>query len=284
MTFCPTVKATFAAMAALSMLALHASAATPSKKPAIAASNTKKVAPRTPKRRSPRRRSPARRFRCRAAGRLRLPAAPMSRRPRSHQPHRSSPRRLPRCRSFRPRTFQAPQCPAPSSPRHRSRPRCPPASPRNPVALAAAPVAAASGEDIAAVKKAVDFLRAGKATAATETEKSISNPVARKLIEWLVLRADNGDAGFGRYAAFIAANPSWPSINLLRKRAEGALWEERRAPATVLSFFDATRPTSAKGRLALARALLTTGERGEAEASCARRGARMPCRTTSSPR
>ena len=35
---------------------------------------------------------------------------------------------------------------------------------------------------------------------------------------------------FARYAAFIAANPSWPSIGLLRRRAEAMLWNERADP------------------------------------------------------
>ena len=37
---------------------------------------------------------------------------------------------------------------------------------------------------------------------------------------------------FSRYAAFIAANPSWPSIITLRRRAEAALWEEQVDPQT----------------------------------------------------
>lgn len=130
--------------------------------------------------------------------------------------------------------------------------------------LAAMPATTASAEDIAAVKKAADLIRSGKTDEATKVEKSISDPLAHKLVEWLILRGDDG-AGFDRYAAFIFANPSWPSIALLRKRAEGALWEERRDPATVRAFFAAARPASAKGRLALARVQLAAGERREAE-------------------
>ena len=39
------------------------------------------------------------------------------------------------------------------------------------------------------------------------------DPLARKLIEWTILRAEDDDVGFDRYAAFIAANPSWPHID-----------------------------------------------------------------------
>ena len=140
----------------------------------------------------------------------------------------------------------------------------PPERARVPSRLVAAPPTTASAEDIAAVKKAADFIRGGKTDEATKVEKSISDPLARKLVEWLVLRTDDG-AGFDRYATFIFANPSWPNVALLRKRAEGALWEERRDPGTVRAFFAAARPVSAKGRLALARAMLAVGDRQEAE-------------------
>ena len=95
--------------------------------------------------------------------------------------------------------------------------------------LAAAPVS----DDLAAVKQAIDLMREGKPGEATGIKKSIDDPVARKVVEWLILRHPNGDAGFGRYAAFIADNPSWPGIGLLRRRAEGRLWQERSESATV---------------------------------------------------
>jgi soluble lytic murein transglycosylase len=110
-----------------------------------------------------------------------------------------------------------------------------------------------SGE-LAAVKQAIDLMREGKTGEATRIKKSIDDPVARKVVEWLILRHPSGDAGFGRYAAFIAENPSWPSIGLLRRRAEGRLWQERSEAATVRRFTGA-QPTSGKGRFALARAM-----------------------------
>ena len=63
-----------------------------------------------------------------------------------------------------------------------------------------------------------------------------------------------------RYAAFIAANPDWPSAALLRRRAEARLWQEqqRRGHRTRLH---GDRPTSAKGKFALARVLLAEGDR-----------------------
>jgi soluble lytic murein transglycosylase len=127
-------------------------------------------------------------------------------------------------------------------------------------AVAAAPL---SG-DLAAVKQAIDLMREGKTGEATGIKKSIDDPVARKLVEWLILRHPSGDAGFGRYEEFIADNPSWPGIGLLRRRAEGRLWQERSEVATVRRFTGG-QPASAKGRFALARVLLAEGDRDGAE-------------------
>jgi soluble lytic murein transglycosylase len=88
--------------------------------------------------------------------------------------------------------------------------------------------------------------------------------VARKLIEWVLLRQPGSAAGFERYAAFMRANPDWPSMPLLRQRAEARLWQERRDAATVRRFLNG-EPTSASGRLALARGLLSEGDRDGAE-------------------
>ena len=122
---------------------------------------------------------------------------------------------------------------------------------------APAPTAAASplSGDLAAVKQAIDLVRKAKTGEATGIKKSISDPVAQKLVEWLILRHPTGEASFGRYAAFIADNPSWPSIRLLRRRAEGRLWQERSDAVTVRRFTGG-QPASAKGRFALARVLL----------------------------
>jgi soluble lytic murein transglycosylase len=139
------------------------------------------------------------------------------------------------------------------------------AAPALPVNAPAPTVAAAplSG-DLAAVKQAIDLMREGKPGEATGIKKSIDDPAARKVVEWLILRHPSGDAGFSRYAAFIADNPSWPGIGLLRRRAEGRLWQER-SEATTVRRFTGGQPASAKGRFALARVLLTEGDRDGAE-------------------
>jgi soluble lytic murein transglycosylase len=114
--------------------------------------------------------------------------------------------------------------------------------------------------DLALVKEAIDLAREAKTEEATDIRNRIADPAAQKLVEWFILRHPATTATFSRYAAFIAAHPQWPSAALLRRRAEARLWEQRSDAATVRGFI-ADRPTSAKGKLALARVLLAEGDR-----------------------
>jgi peptidoglycan lytic transglycosylase len=114
--------------------------------------------------------------------------------------------------------------------------------------------------DLAAVRDAIDLTRKAKISEATAIEKTIADSASRHLAEWFTLRNAESDANFSRYAAFIADSPGWPSMPLMRKRAEAALWQERGDAATIRSFIG-DHPTSAKGRFALARVLLAEGDR-----------------------
>jgi soluble lytic murein transglycosylase len=128
----------------------------------------------------------------------------------------------------------------------------------------ARPAAASLPPDLAAVKQAIELMRQLKPNE-VERATSIGDPVARKLVEWVRLRHPDREAAFERHAAFIRANPDWPSIPLLRRRAEARLWQEGGGADTVRRFFGEKQPTSAVGRLALARVLLGAGDRAGAE-------------------
>jgi soluble lytic murein transglycosylase len=120
--------------------------------------------------------------------------------------------------------------------------------------------AAPPSGDLAAVRNAIDLARRAKTSEATAVEKTILDPAARKLVEWFILYHPDADASFSRYVAFIADNPDWPSMVLMRKRAEAWLWQEHGEAANVHRFLD-HEVISAKGRLALARVLLAEGDR-----------------------
>jgi soluble lytic murein transglycosylase len=132
--------------------------------------------------------------------------------------------------------------------------------------FAIAPNTATSAAEIALVKQVIEATRKGNEVVADVAEKSITDPVARKLAEWVVLRSDNTRPTFQRYANFIDANPSWPHAPLFRRRAENALWNDKLDDGSVRNFFANRQPTTAKGRYVLARALLAQGNRVAAEA------------------
>jgi soluble lytic murein transglycosylase len=170
------------------------------------------------------------------------------------------------------RTSTAPLALAPAAPATVSavsleaRPtRAPAMRPSPPFALAATSMT--SPMDLGAVKQALDLVHKNRQDEATGLEASISDPLARKLVEWAVLRSEDGSNDFSRYAAFIAANPSWPSITTLRRRAEAVMWQEHADPQATIAFFAAEPPHTTKGHFALARALLAQGDRAGAQAT-----------------
>ena len=131
--------------------------------------------------------------------------------------------------------------------------------------MAMSSTSSTSKVDAETLEQVIEFVRNRKPLDATQLTASISDPVARKLAEWVILRSDNNGAPSDRYKAFITENPSWPSLSFLRRRGESALWDDKRDDATVLAFFNGEQPISAKGRFMLARALLTRGDRPSAE-------------------
>ena len=133
---------------------------------------------------------------------------------------------------------------------------------------------------LAAVKQALDLVAHDKLADATAAEKSLADPVAQKLVEWALLRRGEREINFQRYDAFITSNPDWPGIPLFRHRAETRLWNGHPDAATVRRFF-AHQPTSAPGRLALARFLMGEGarERAEREVRAVWRSLPLPAET-----
>ncbi len=159
---------------------------------------------------------------------------------------------------------------APPSPSPNIAPAAPPAPTRGTPRKPSAPAAVASTlttpqADLDALGNVIELARKGKTTDATETLATITDPTARKLGEWVILRSDGNGVNFERYRAFINGNPSWPSQVVLRRRLEGSLWDQNREDGLVLGWFDNETPISAKGKLVLARAFLNRGDRRAAE-------------------
>ncbi len=110
------------------------------------------------------------------------------------------------------------------------------------------------------LKQALQLVQQHKFNDAAALAISIDDPMAQRLVKWALLRNSDNPAAFDEYNSFIQANSDWPSVPLLRRRAEARLWQERRDAATVRRFVGA-QPASVYGRLAIARVLLGEGDR-----------------------
>jgi soluble lytic murein transglycosylase len=84
----------------------------------------------------------------------------------------------------------------------------------------------------------------------------------RDVIEWQRLRA--GDGRLGEYEDFLARNPDWPGLTLLREKGEEAVARSD-DPARVIRWFTAGPPRTGAGAVAYVRALLAEGRVAEAE-------------------
>jgi soluble lytic murein transglycosylase len=122
-----------------------------------------------------------------------------------------------------------------------------------------------SQADKQTLENVIELIRKRKPDDATQLAAGIEDPVAKKLSEWLILRSDSNNATVERYRAFLTQNPSWPSQTFLRRRLEAALWDDKREDAAVWAWFENQSPVSAKGRFALAKAMIARGDRSNAE-------------------
>jgi soluble lytic murein transglycosylase len=157
---------------------------------------------------------------------------------------------------------------APAAPAVAPATRQPAASPpprKTSVPAAIAATSSTSQADTEALENVIELVRKRKPADATQAQAAISDPVARKLAEWIILRSDDNGASVERYRAFLTANPSWPSQTFLRRRLEAAMWDDRRDDATIWAWFEEESPRSAKGKLSLARAMIARGDRANAE-------------------
>ena len=87
--------------------------------------------------------------------------------------------------------------------------------------------------------------------------KKIDSPVGLKLIDWLRLRASDGE--FHEFHEFLNLNPDWPGLALLKSKGEYKLSKDISTTDTI-KYFENTFPSSGKGSLMLANSLSIIGE------------------------
>ena len=131
------------------------------------------------------------------------------------------------------------------------------------VAIAPTRDHALSADDSAKLRESIADAAGGRIGEAKALRDKISDPAARKLVDWYLYRGGYGTASEVR--AFLDANPAWPDRNLLTQRAEEALFSAQASPREVKAFFASGQPRTAVGYAALAGALLADKEQDKAK-------------------
>lgn len=110
------------------------------------------------------------------------------------------------------------------------------------------------------VSKAIDHAVSGKHTKAQALKSKMSDPVARKLIDWLHVAGPKATASFEKTAKFLAQNPNWPQRERTRARAEAELYKKPPSPQRVIRHFSTFPAETGLGKIAHARALKAAGK------------------------
>jgi soluble lytic murein transglycosylase len=148
-----------------------------------------------------------------------------------------------------------------TAPVEASAPAAPEATPS-----AAQEPAPAARPDLAPFRDAMLAYRRGDVSGGDRLRPRNADPVATTLLDWAEIRYGGALIDFDRLAAFARANPDWPGLGWVRKRAEEAAVAERKPAAILRAFFARERPATASGKLALALAFKADGLNADAAA------------------
>lgn len=140
--------------------------------------------------------------------------------------------------------------------------------------IAVAPMAALGqglgATDRAAYSAAFQALNRGDPSGAVALAAGGSDPLAAKIVSWLAMADDDYGTSPRSLLAFVAANPDWPRLNALQRRAERTLGTDL-AAAELVAFFDVHPPLTGEGWTAYVSALQSLGQ-GTRATETARRG------------
>jgi soluble lytic murein transglycosylase len=120
--------------------------------------------------------------------------------------------------------------------------------------------------DMTGFSEAIAFYKAGDLAKGDAEAKAAKDPLVQTALEWIALRLFPRASGLDRLQAFAAAHPTWPAQGWLRRRSEEALFGDRKNASLIQPYFNASRPETPAGKLALARTLKDSGKDAEAAA------------------
>ncbi|PKU21350.1 lytic transglycosylase domain-containing protein [Telmatospirillum siberiense] len=84
-----------------------------------------------------------------------------------------------------------------------------------------------------------------------------------KVLQWQYYTQANSGAGFAEITAFIRANPTWPQISTLQRRAEEVITAAT-PDSVILDWFSTSAPQTVDGAMAYGRALINAGQNEKA--------------------
>lgn len=137
---------------------------------------------------------------------------------------------------------------------------------------------APSADDIAHIRAAVEAVKKNGITQFAEHKAQIKDPAARKLVEWIRLKAGYGDAP--EYKVFLKENPLWPDRGIMVQRMEEALFTQGGSAATIKEHFKSSPPETGIGVAALASAYLAEDNKDEARKLASKAWREMPIPAT----
>ncbi len=115
------------------------------------------------------------------------------------------------------------------------------------------------------LKKAVSFVDKDQTLSAKIAANQLSDKHAAKLIHWYRLAKDGLNIKPTTLEEFRIAHPDWPRQHNLRRWAEQGLLMDRASADEVKAFFKKEGPKTGFGKAALAAALLSSGDKKQAE-------------------
>ncbi len=121
-----------------------------------------------------------------------------------------------------------------------------------------------SADDNTKINAAFKAIGAHDRAKTRDLQGSISDTVARTLIEWESLRRGQGSAA--DYLKFLSQNPDWPSRDQLQRRMEQTLFEEGGDTDVIATYFTGREARSPAGMAVLASVHLAHGEKDQAKA------------------
>ena len=120
-----------------------------------------------------------------------------------------------------------------------------------------------SASDGDAIRNAIAAVKANNLSRANQLTAEIGDPVGRKLVTWVKLRAGYGTAV--EYQKFLSENPLWPDRTMMIQRMEEALFIQGGSASSIKAFFKSSQPVTGIGYAALASANLAEGNKDGAK-------------------